>query len=182
MTKTAESSVLHFLYGGDLNADLQGLHCPSAKVVATARLPDHRMSFFGRSERWDGGEESVVPRPGDSVYGVVMRLSRSDSDRLDLWRGVKLDGTGRYFHSPADVIGEDGTVYPVLLYVKAERGPFRPPSTEYLEQIVAGAERRRLPAAYVAALRRTESVPATYRVPRPDGTGTLVVLGGGCAC
>ncbi|MGO9597044.1 MAG: gamma-glutamylcyclotransferase family protein [Isosphaeraceae bacterium] len=182
MRKSKISLHLYFLYGGCMSLNLIAPYCPSARVVAVARLLDYRLSFFGRSERWDGGEEGLVPQPGADVYGVVVQISRSDSDRLDTWQGVKLDGSGRYFHSPAEVIGLDGTIYPVLIFHKLERGRPSKPSTEYLEQIITGALTHQLPAGYVAMLRKVDSVPASYRVPRVEGFASFLVVGGGCSC
>ena len=72
-------------------------------MVATARLADHRLGFYGYSPIWDGGLETVLPAPGREVWGVVYALSFSDADSLDTWQGVRLNGTGTYFHYPAEV-------------------------------------------------------------------------------
>lgn len=181
--KAISKPLLYFVYGGDMNVEQIGGRCRGAKALAVARLPDHRLAFYGHSERWDGGEETVVAQPGDEVYGVVYQLSSADSDRLDLWQGIKLDGTGPYFHTPAEVVGLDGKTYSVLMYERAERGFRRDPSTEYLDHIIIGAIWHQLPVAYIERLRGMASERAGYRVPREDNTAAFLGEGGGgCSC
>lgn len=179
---SSKKSVLYFAYGANMNAQQIAARCTKPKFVAAARLPDHAIGFFGHSERWDGGEETLVPKAGSDLYGVVYELSPSAFDRLDAWQSVKLDGTGRYFHTPAEVIGLDGAVYSVLLYKKAERGRPRPPSADYLAYIADGAEAHGLPSDYLAALRGIATRKAGYPVPKEDCTDRFLMTAGSCAC
>ena len=139
--------------------------CDSPRVVATARLAGHRLGFYGYSPVWDGGLETVVPAAGQDVWGVVCELSLSDADSLDTWQGVRLNGTGAYFHWPAEVIGADGVVHAVLVYKKDILGRPTAPSRPVLDTILAGAEEHGLPGAYTALLRGMASKPAAYPVP-----------------
>jgi hypothetical protein len=176
-------SALYFAYGANMNEQQISSRCGKARVVATARLPDHRLAFFGHSDRWDGGEETVLEAPGEDVHGVVYALSGTAFDRLDSWQRVRLDGTGLYFHSPAEVVGPDGALYSILLYKLATRGEAQSPSAEYLAHIVVGATARGLPPAYVEALAARPTRQASYPVPRPDETDRfLSVQGAGASC
>lgn len=175
--------VLYFAYGANLNGAQMALRAPGAKVVAVAALDGYALDFFGHSERWDGGLENAVRQGGATIWGVVYELAGPAFDRLDAWEGVRLDGTGDYFHSPADLRTSDGATISAVMYRKASLGEPVTPSAEYLAHILAGARQHGLPAAYVAALAERPSHPATYEVPRQDHTERLMMMGGGsCAC
>jgi len=175
-------TVLHFAYGADMNPRQIAERCSWAKVVAVARLPDHALSFHGHSEAWDGGEEAVVPTPGQDLYGVVYRLSLSDADSLDAAQGVRLNGTGSYFHFPAEVISGDGSHLSVVLHKKDRLGAFRAPSKDYLDFIIAGAVSHSLPSAYIDLLRATETRAAGYPVPRRAAEHLRILATSSCAC
>jgi len=176
------TTILHFAYGADMNPQQIADRCSRAKAVAVARLPDHALSFHGHSETWDGGEEAMVPKPGHDLYGVVYRLSLSDADSLDAAQGVRLNGTGSYFHFPAEVIGDDGRCLSVVLHKKDRLGALQAPSRDYLDYIIAGAVCHGLPSAYVDWLRSTESRTARYPVPRRAPEPLRIRAASSCAC
>ena len=158
-------SILYFVYGWQLDARLLDRYCPGACVVSSARLPGYALDFFGYSQKWDGAEEAIFPKPESTVWGLVIALSRADAQRLDDAQNVHGDGSGSYFHYPADVEGSDGQTYDVLFYMKASRGEPRPPSAEYRDRIAAGALAHGLPADYVGHLQAIAAPPASYPVP-----------------
>ena len=161
------SNHLIFSYAANMNPGLIASRCSKPDFRTVARLPGHTLAFFGYSRRWDGGAATLLNSPGEDLWGVVYQFSFWDAERLDSWLDVRLDGTGDYFLLPTEVIGVDGTTYPVLLYRKFYHGgPQQPPSEEYLETILAGAVSRGLPAAYLEKLRRITPRKATFPVPR----------------
>lgn len=183
MNFDSQRHVLHFAYGAEMNQREIAARCSSAKVVSIACLKDHRLAFFGHSTVWDGAEESVVPETGCEVHGVVYRLTHGDADRLDASQGVRLNGTGSYFHSPADVVAPDGTVHSVVMFRKDVQREPRLPSQELLDQVVSAAMSHGLPAQYIEWLRHLPACPASYPVPYRPQAGLFTILNGSvCAC
>lgn len=174
--------LLYFAYGGDMHPDQIGERCDAAELVGRARLESYRLSFHGRSRVWDGGQETATPDPDRQIHGVLYRLSVSDFDRLDIWQGVRIDGGGSYFHSPVDVIDEQGRLIDALIYRKAVDGAPALPSHDFLRHLVAGAAARDLPPDYIAALAAIPSRPADFPVPREDRTAAALLSGMSCAC
>lgn len=158
--------LLYFCYGADMLESRIRSRCASPNVVAVARLADHRLGFYGYSPVWDGGLETVEPAPGREVWGVVYALGVTDADSLDTWQGVRLNGTGSYFHYPAEVTDDQGTAYEVLVYKKDLLGEPTRPSRPYLDVIVAAARQRGLPPKAIAALLALPARTAAYPVPR----------------
>jgi hypothetical protein len=177
----ALNELYHFAYGSNLNDKQVLARCTNPKVVAVAKLPDHQLAFFGYSAIWDGAEESIVPAPGQDVWGVIYELTPSDKDKLDDWQDALFDGSGAYFHSPAKVTDQEGKVYTVLLFKKAKLGNPEKPSQEYLDFIVQGAVEHGLPSAYVDQLRGFESKKAKFVVPRQRKSAREAVPGSECS-
>jgi gamma-glutamylcyclotransferase len=177
----ASAELYNFAYGSNMHSEQVRARCTSAKLVAVAKLPDHRLAFYGNSPVWDGAEETVIPAPGQDVWGVIYELTPSDKEKLDDWQDALFDGSGAYFHSPAKVTDQAGKVYSVLLYKKANLGNPETPSEEYLDYIVQGAMDRGLPAAYVDQLRSVESKKAKFVVPRTRKSPREMVPGDECS-
>jgi hypothetical protein len=181
MTQDTDSTLV-FVYGWQLDAALLAQYCPGARVLTTARLVDYDLGFYGHTPKWDGAEEAVVAHPGSEVWGLVLALTPADAERLDGMHNVHGDGSGSYFHYPADVEGADGQRHAVLLYMKTALGASRTPSVEYRNRIVAGALAHGLPVSYVARLRGIAAHVAGYPVPRGLRVIQVVAAGGDCHC
>jgi cation transport regulator ChaC len=166
----------YFAYGSNMNKAQIHARCARPEAIAVARLPHYQVAFFGYSKTWDGAVETVIPAPGQEVWGVIYDLSFSDRDRLDVWQDVRLDGTGAYFHYPVRITDTEGTTHTVLFYKKDRLESPQPPSREYLDFIVQGAIERGLPASYIEELRRMESKKAAYPVPQRKNFGRELLL------
>lgn len=166
ITNKSGTNHLFFAYGSNMNPGQISSRCYKPEVFAVARLPDHKLSFFGDSRRWDGGEATAVRQPGEDLWGVIYTLSFSDTERLDSWQEVRLDGTGAYFLFPTAVVDKDGNNHSVLLYKRFYSDPPRSPSEEYLDTIISGAISRGLPAGYIEKLKGIETTRARFPVPR----------------
>lgn len=164
--KNRTANHLFFAYGSNMNPGQIASRCFKPEACAVACLPGHQLSFFGFSRRWDGGEATVIPKAGEDVWGVVYKLTLSDSERLDSWQDVRLDGTGAYFHYPTVVMDAKGNEYPVLLYKRFLSGEPCNPSREYMDAVISGALFHGLSATYVEKLRGIATVKASFPVPR----------------
>ncbi|NJL07203.1 MAG: gamma-glutamylcyclotransferase [Methylacidiphilales bacterium] len=177
--KRKPARFFYFAYGPTMNPATMAQVCRGAVALGTAMLPGHELAFFGHSEVWDGAEKTLVRRPGAVAWGVVYQIASTDLDRLDLYQGVKLDGSGGYFHYPTEVFGADGQRYEVVFYKRAMNGTPSLPSTDYVARIIAGTEAHGLPNDYIDRLRRAPTRRASYSVPlRRIG----VVSEFSCAC
>jgi cation transport regulator ChaC len=171
----------YFAYGSNMNLAQIRSRCSRPVVVAIARLADHRLTFYGHTETWDGAMETVEPTPGYEVWGVIFQLSRLDWERLDEWQGARLDGAGQYFHFPVTVTDMDGQDHNVRIYKKDVQGEPRDPSHEYLEHIAHGAAENGLPPHYVEALLKRKAKQASYKVPMRANSGLATFAVISCA-
>ncbi len=163
--KNRATDHLYFAYGSNMNLEQITSRCFKPEICSIARLADYQLSFFGQSRRWDGGEATVVPKAGSDVWGVVYKLTLSDSERLDSWQDVRLDGTGAYFHYPTVVTDAAGNEYPVLLYKRFLSGEPTAPTGEYMKTVISGAVDHGLPVEYLECLSAIETVRASFPVP-----------------
>jgi len=156
----------YFVYGSNMNPAQIADCCGSAVPIGVARLANHRLAFFGHSAMWDGAEETVVPQPGEEVWGVLYNLSFSQADRLDEWQGVRPDGAGPFFLFPVFAVDLQGVSHAALLYKKDYCGEPGLPSDAQRDNIVVGARAQGVPEEYVDLLRGIPVKKASYPVPR----------------
>uniref|UniRef100_A0A673A2Z9 Gamma-glutamylcyclotransferase b n=1 Tax=Sphaeramia orbicularis TaxID=375764 RepID=A0A673A2Z9_9TELE len=125
---------------------------PSATVHCVARLKDYKLVFGNHkglaSDRWHGGVATVENSPGDEVWGVVWRMNMSDLESLDSQENVTL---GAY--SPVELsVKTKGQELNCRTYIM-NSCVYAPPSPQYLQVIVMGAEQNGLPKDYQQKLR-----------------------------
>lgn len=133
--------------------------CPSARFVAVATFPNHRIAFTRRSRSRNCGVADVVPEPGHDVWGVVYEINERDIAGLDRSEGFEPGRTHNSYtreerHVYAD--GDDKKALTVAVYF-ATKEPAAPlPNAEYKRLIVDGATFWHLPSHYIAELERIE--------------------------
>lgn len=170
------SKRLFFLYGIHLDPAWMAQCCRVTQVLGVASLPDYRLEFRGHTACWDGGQAVLVRHPGSVSWGVVVALDAADTHRLDTDHGVRLDGTGIYFHYPADVVDLAGREHSTLMYMLNHLGKVALPSQEYLQRMIKGARMHGLPEAWIESLAGQMAAPASYPVPRISPHSSLLDL------
>ncbi|CAG02773.1 unnamed protein product [Tetraodon nigroviridis] len=143
---------LYFAYGSNLLKERLRLQNPSAMVHCVARLKDYKLVFGNykglASDRWHGGVATIEHSPGDEVWGVVWKMNISDLESLDDQENVML---GAY--SPVELrVKTKGQEINCRTYIM-NSCVYAPPSPQYLQVIVMGAEQNGLPKYYQEKLR-----------------------------
>lgn len=160
-----KSAFYYFAYGSNMNLAQMNQRCSSPKVLGIARLPGHKVEFYGYSTTWDGARETVIADPQAEVWGVLYELQAFDWEALDRYQDARFDGTGQYFHYPVEVIDREQGRIKAMIYKKDILNEAKTPSAEYLDFIVQGAKEQGLPKEYIALLQNKETKPASYAVP-----------------
>ncbi|XP_073704114.1 gamma-glutamylcyclotransferase [Garra rufa] len=150
------STFLYFAYGSNLLKERLQLKNPSATVYCVAKLKDYKLVFGNHkglaSQRWHGGVATIEHSQGDEVWGVVWRMNMSDLESLDRQENVKM-GT----YSPVEVdVYTSGQNLSCRTYIM-NSCIYAPPSPQYLQVIVMGAEQNGLPEDYQDKLRSIET-------------------------
>ena len=142
--------MLHFAYGSNLSLKFLRSHCPSARFVMKACLPNFRVEFRCYSRRRQGGISSIIPHPGSLVRGVVYDVPPGEMLDLDEVESVP---QGLYIRETFLVLGEDGDWHEADLYrVAKPEGPFAP-ARSYVELMLEGAQEHSLDPEYIGELR-----------------------------
>ena len=148
---------LYFGYGSNLDVERLHENCPSATLVLTARLADHRLAFTRNSEvRWHGGVADILPEPRSEVWGAVWAIDGEHSHALDRQEGLFSTPPG-YERYSVTVTSADGEPIGCRSYRVAapDRRGFAP-SPAYKGTLVRGARALALPAHYITALEAIE--------------------------
>jgi len=81
----------YFGFGSNLLAARIQLENPTAVFHTTAHLSDYRLDFDRMSHTWHGASATIIPSPGDHVWGVVWLIKFSDVTSLDDQEGVEFN-------------------------------------------------------------------------------------------
>ncbi|XP_008322121.1 gamma-glutamylcyclotransferase [Cynoglossus semilaevis] len=158
---------MYFAYGSNLLKERLQLKNPSALMYSVARLQNYKLAFGNHkgiaNSRWHGGVATIEPSPGDEVWGVVWKMNLSDLESLDRQENVRL-GT----YSPVELsVKTDGQVIGCRSYIM-NSCVYAPPSPQYLQVILMGAEQNGLPKDYQEKLRAIETNMYEGKLPVMD--------------
>ncbi len=147
--------MLYFAYGSNMDEQRMKAtnRCPDARFIFKAVLRGHRL-VFTRSGEVDTCAADVIPDPASLVWGVVYDITDSDRRQLDAREAV-----GLQTYRPKELlVHPDGDMEQrVMVLTYGDSNPVdiqRPPSREYLDDLLRGARQRGLPADYIAQLER----------------------------
>jgi cation transport regulator ChaC len=128
----------YFAYGSNMHRAVMRKHAPQAEPLGAATLAGHRFIIT------TDGYASVAPAAGETVHGLLWRLTPRDRVTLDAWENVA-DGLYRAETLP---VAQSGEVVPALVYIARER-PLGRPRPGYMEVVIAAARLLELPADYI---------------------------------
>jgi len=141
---------LYFAYGSNMDEGEIREHCPSSRYLGAACLESHRLAFKRRSIRTASGVADVLPAPGQEVWGALYELDERDLDALDAKEGR---GWAYAREHKRVVLSSERSEHEVIVYTVISKEPAEvAPSRRYLNRLIAAAEHRGLPEAYVATL------------------------------
>jgi len=140
---------LYFSYGSFLDSETLRRHCPRAKFVARATLPNFEVQFNYLSKTYGGGVTGVEPAPGKVARGVVYEVPPDEMEHLDVVEAVP---QGFYYRQKVLAVDEEGKLLEVETYRTTNpKGPFTP-TRRYLGLMVKGAKEHGLDPEYIREL------------------------------
>lgn len=153
------SLMLYFAYGSNMDPAQFGCRCPSARFVAVAKLPNHRLAFTRRARDRGCGTCDGIPEPGRDIWGVVFDISAEDMSRLDESEGYHPGrplNDNAYVREQREVCRDGDPDKPLRVWLYfANRQPNPPlPNAAYKRQLVEGAKVWGLPKPYLEELGR----------------------------
>ena len=139
LIKTAPTTRMHFAFGSNMDMGQMAVRCPTARLLGSVVLPDHRIVFAGWSYGWGGAVATYEPRRRSSLPGVLWSLTASDVFALDRAEGVPTV----YDRAFVKVLDEDAREHDALTYRMVRGSRSGRPSFEYVSQIAEAYERER---------------------------------------
>ncbi len=147
--------MLYFAYGSFLDSETLRTHCPSAKFVTRAVLPNFEVQFNFMSRTYGGGVTGVEPAPGRMARGVVYDVPQTEMEHLDTIEAVP---EGLYYRQKVLVVDDGGSLLEADTYRTTDpKGPFKP-TRRYLGLMIKGAKEHELDPGYIEELERTPTV------------------------
>lgn len=143
--------MFYFSYGSFLDSETLKKHCPRARFVSRAILPNFEVQFNFFSKTYNGGVTGVEPSPGKMVHGVIYDLSLEELKHLDTIEGIP---QGKYYRQKVMVVNEQGRLLTAETYRTTNpEGPFTP-TKKYLELMLKGAKEHALNTDYIRELEK----------------------------
>jgi gamma-glutamylcyclotransferase (GGCT)/AIG2-like uncharacterized protein YtfP len=147
--------MLYFSYGSFLDSRTLKRHCPNAKFVSRAVLPNFEVQFNFHSKTYGGGVTGVEPAPGKLARGVVYNVPLGEMEHLDTIEAVP---EGLYYRQKVMVVNEEADFLEVDTYRTTDpKGPFKP-TVKYLQLMITGAMEHGLDPEYIRFLRNIETI------------------------
>ncbi len=135
----------YFAYGTNMEWDEMSLRCPGIDVVGTARLDDFRLIINGE------GIATVIPAPGEVVWGVLWLITPACERSLDRYEGVDDRLYEKVVWLVRTAAGQD---IEALLYVASDESLGVAYRTGYVEKIIRSAENASFPEPYIREIRK----------------------------
>jgi gamma-glutamylcyclotransferase len=137
-----KSSMKFFLYGDHLNPTQLKRRAPEHQFLMLATLPEHTIKFCRWSSQWRCGLASVIPSPGEQVWGAIFELTEEDLKLMDRFEEDVPPSAFRQVQ--VTVISEAGEKIPVTTYAATPIGKFKP-KAHYLDWVMKGLKHWKLP-------------------------------------
>jgi gamma-glutamylcyclotransferase len=147
--------MLYFSYGSFLDSETLMKHCPNAKYVGKAVLPNWEVQFNFLSRTYNGGVTGIEPAAAKLVRGVLYEVTDEELLKLDKIEGIP---EGIYYRQTLYVVDELCKVVKAGTYRTTNpKGPFKP-TKKYIGLMIKGAKEHALDAQYVKELELIETV------------------------
>ena len=147
--------MLYFSYGSFLDYETLKKHCPSAKIVTKAVIPNWEVQFNFMSKTYKGGVTGIEPAMNQVVYGIVYEVSEAEMIYLDTIEGVP---AGIYYRHTITVVSDSGEILKAYTYRTTNpRGPFKP-TKRYVGLMIKGAKEHGIDSDYIRKLESIETV------------------------
>ncbi len=145
--------MLYFSYGSFLDSETLRRHCPGARFVVKAVLPNFEVQFNYMSRTYGGGVTGVEPAPGRKAQGVVYEVSPEEMEHLDVVEAVP---EGYYYRQTVLIVDDGGNLLEAETYRTTNPGgPFKP-TKRYVALMVKGAREHGMDPDYI---RELEGIP-----------------------
>ncbi len=126
----------YLAYGSNLNLAQMAQRCPTARVIGSSELVNHRLLFRGSHE---GAVATVEPHEGSRVPVLVWELTPADEAALDRYEGFPFLYRKETIRAKLDGKNIRAMVY--IMNVEMPAGCYRPlgrPSAHYYAAIMKG--------------------------------------------
>ena len=126
----------YIAYGSNLNVQQMRMRCPSARIIGTSVLEDHKLFFKGSKT---GSYLTVEKKPGSSVPVGVWEVTPADEKTLDRYEGFPNFYYKKELTLPVKGI-RTGKIRKrrVFVYIMYENRPIGIPSISYMQTCIQG--------------------------------------------
>lgn len=143
------ADVWYFAYASNMSRQQVRQRAGAPKEEKVARLDGYELNF-DKLARGGTGTANIALAPGKVIWGVLYRLTEQQIKALDRFEGVPQ----HYRRSEVTVVDGGGNKIAAQVYLASKVRKGLKPDRQYLHRILQGAEEHKLPADYIAQLKK----------------------------
>jgi len=159
--KLSTSIIYYFTYGSNLDWEQMKDRCPSASFFCKALLENYKLAFTRRSFNRGCGVADIIESKGAIVWGVVYALNEDELEVLDEYEGCHPEKKkSAYIRKKVTVFIDGDKSNPITVFTYQVQEPSEdhiPPSHEYLQQIISGAQFWGIDIEYIEELKTVQT-------------------------
>ena len=133
----------YFAYGSNMDQTQMKERCPGATLIGPAELKGYCLAFTIFSSKRQCGCADIVASQGDSVYGLLYKLSDSELATMDTFEGSPV-----HYHRIAVEVTEKNKKMSAYTYEVVNKVEGLIPSAHYFGLIHAAARKFDFPQTY----------------------------------
>lgn len=142
-------STLYFAYTALIDPAVISDVAPGAEFAFIAHLPETKLVFPHVAGTWEGALPSIVPEPGNTVWGAMFRVSAADLKAITSHEATE----GREETHDFKAVDREGKRHAVVTHAALLSEDLEvAPSRSYMERIVVGGRHWSLPTGWVAGI------------------------------
>jgi cation transport regulator ChaC len=144
----AAPTVWYFAYGSNMSRATMQQRAGHILDAQPGRLENYSL-VFNKKVRGGSAEANVQPTKGQTVFGVLYKISETSLRTLDRATGVP----EHYRRIELNVTDLHGRLIPAQVYIAAKVEKGLRPAPHYLQTLIRGAGEHGLPAEYIADIK-----------------------------
>ena len=139
--KNKQGWIPYFAYGSCMNEESFSSTVAEYKMIGPGNVENHRVAFTRWSEKWQGGVADLIVSPGEHTQGILYVIHPEELKSLDQREGASPHLANPFYRRTWVDVTIDGVKVKAFTYrvVNKEKSEI-PPSQEYMETILQGAQ------------------------------------------
>lgn len=139
--KNKKGWIPYFAYGSCMDPQSFSSTVTEYKIIGPGKVKDNRLAFTRWSEKWQGGVADLIASPGEYTEGILYVIHPDELPSLDHREGASSHLANPFYRRTWIDVNVDHQIVKAFTYEVVNKEKWEiPPSKEYMETILQGAQ------------------------------------------